>query len=370
MLKKMIIGAAAVLCATVAVAANNGAWKNVNASELRIVNKGFADTQRDYDRLPAYLQDSIRAAVWSLQQNSAGIGVRFATNSSRIGVRYRLLNNNTMPHMADTGTKGTDLYILKDGKTWRHAGTVKPTLADKANRIVDGTYIANLDTTRMAEYIVNFPLYDGVEWLEIKVDSGAIITPGSPDIIGNNGKIVAYGTSIMQGGCATRPGMTSTNIISRELNREVVNLGFSGNGKMDLCIARAMAQIPDVALYLVDPVPNCSKEEVDSLTTQFIGILHDAHPDVPVVMVEGPQYAATDFDSRIRELVPTRNAIWREKYEQMKKQKYNIYYIDNVNLTGSDELDGTVDGTHLTDLGYRWYVKKVMPVLKKALKKK
>ena len=218
-------------------------WQYVNANTLRIINKGFNNTEREYSRIPAYLRDSVRADLWDRQQCSSGIGVRFATNSSRIGIRYQLFWNTHMIHMADTGLKGTDLYIWEGDSVWRHVNTNRPYLADKENKIVESTYVSNLDTTRMTEYMVYFPLYDGVNDVEIKVDSTAVIVPGATDIIDAGTKIVAYGTSILQGGCASRTGMVATNIIGRRLNCEVVNLGFSGEGKMDQYMARAMAKI-------------------------------------------------------------------------------------------------------------------------------
>ena len=120
-----------------------------------------------------------------------------------------------MVHMADTGLKGTDLYIY-EGDTpqfpgdngWRHVNTNRPN-ADKSQVVNEKMYVENLDST-MKEFMIYLPLYDGIEELEVIVDSAAVITPGSPRLIDGNKKIVAYGTSILQGGCASRTGMAAT----------------------------------------------------------------------------------------------------------------------------------------------------------------
>ena len=343
-------------------------WRYTDARELRIVNKGFEDTERPYWRIPAYLKDSVRPDLWSRQMCSSGIAVRFATNSSRIGVRYKLLWNTHMIHMADTGLKGTDLYVWQGDSVWRHVNTNRPYVKDKESKLVESTYVSNLDTTRMTEYMVYLPLYDGIEELEIKVDSTATLTSGSATLIDPSTKIVAYGTSILQGGCASRAGMAATNIIGRELNCEVVNLGFSGEGKMDSCMARAIAKIPDADLFLIDPVPNCTEMMCDTLTYGFIDILRTARPDVPIVMLEGPIYPYARQDSFFGNYLPKKNAAFRRNYERLKAENpANLYYVESTDLDCVED-DGTVDGIHLTDLGFKYYAEKMTPILRDILK--
>ncbi len=347
-------------------------WQYVDAQDLRIINKGWDNTARHYTRIPAYLQDSVRSDLWDRQQCSAGIAVRFATNSTRIGVKYQLLWDTHMIHMADTGLKGTDLYIFEGDSCWRHVNTnrpyVKKDAEGKKTKEVESTYVSNLDG-KMHEYMIYFPLYGGVYELFVKVDSAATITSGRLDLIDNKTKIIAYGTSILQGGCASRTGMAATNIISRELNCEVVNLGFSGEGKMDQCMARAMAQIEDADLFLIDPVPNCTEMMCDTLTYDFINILRKAHPDVPIVMLEGPLYPYYRYDSFFNKYLPAKNAAFRRNYERLiAENSKNLYYVTAEGLDGPED-DGTVDGIHLTDLGFRHYANKLIPILRKYLSK-
>lgn len=361
--------------APVAIAADEPEkpWTYVDAQNLRIINHAFAgETERTYARLPRYVKDSIPEGreLWDRQQCSSGIGVRFATNSTRIGCKYTLYWDTHMIHMADTGLKGTDLYILERDSVWRHVNTNRPYVKKDENgnktKLVESTYVSNLDG-KVHEYVIYFPLYDGIEDFSVKVDSGAVITKGSPEVINANRRIVAYGTSILQGGCASRTGMAATNIIGRELNCEVVNLGFSGEGKQDTYVARAMATIPDVDVFLLDPVPNCTEMMCDTLTYNFVKTLRALRPDVPIVMLEGPIYPYARYDSFFGKYLPKKNDAFRRNYERLKAENpNNLYYVTSEGLDGPED-DGTVDGIHLTDLGFLHYANKMIPILRPLL---
>lgn len=377
--KSILSAIAALLISTaiapVAIAADEPEkpWTYVDAQNLRIINHAFAgETERTYARLPRYVKDSIPEGreLWDRQQCSSGIGVRFATNSTRIGCKYTLYWDTHMIHMADTGLKGTDLYILEGDSVWRHVNTNRPYVKKDENgnktKLVESTYVSNLDG-KMHEYVIYFPLYDGIEDFSVKVDSGAVITKGSPEVINANRRIVAYGTSILQGGCASRTGMAATNIIGRELNCEVVNLGFSGEGKQDTYIARAMATIPDVDVFLLDPVPNCTEMMCDTLTYNFVKTLRALRPDVPIVMLEGPIYPYARYDSFFGKYLPKKNNAFRRNYERLKAENpNNLYYVTSEGLDGPED-DGTVDGIHLTDLGFLHYANKMIPILRPLL---
>src|SRR5690606_341652 len=132
-----------------------------------------------------------------------------------------------MNHMTETGSKGFDLYGLKENQ-WVFVNSARPQVNSLTNEAV---IIANMDTT-MKEFMLYFPLYDGVVDLQVGIDSLAVIAPPSVGLPMATKPVVCYGTSIQQGGCASRPGMAHLNMLSRWFNREFVNLGFSGNAKL------------------------------------------------------------------------------------------------------------------------------------------
>lgn len=336
-----------------------------NARELEIIGKGWVETSGDYQRMPAYLKDSCRDNQWWLYCHSAGVAVRFATNSTRIAGQWNLINNFHMQHMAMTGIKGVDLYRLNKKGKWEYVNTARP---QEKNLVADSVQ-SKLFVERMDgewhEYMMYLPLYDGVNWLEVGIDSTAQISKPRVNLPRREGKIVFYGTSVMQGGCASRPGMVATSIIERDLQRECVNLGTSGEGKMDMYVLRAMATIDDVSCYVIDPVPNCTAGMCDTLTYNFIRSLHGLRPDVPIVMVEGLRYPYCSQDTFYARYLVEKNAHWRRNYKQLRKDGVrNLYYVTWDGMTGRDE-EGTVDGIHLTDLGFRAYADIIEPLLKK-----
>lgn len=354
-----IAGVMAVVCTVASFAA--GPLKYVNAQELRIINKGFDNTLADYTRIPVYLKDKVRPELWERAQCSSGIGVRFATDSRQVGVKYKLLWNTHMLHMADTGLKGTDLYRLSDDGTWEYVNTNRPNA--NADKECEKIYVENLEGD-MREYMIYLPLYDGVTELFVAVDSASTIQKPLIDNPRKDKRIIMYGTSILQGGCSTRTGMVATNMLQRDLDCEVVNIGISGEGKMDMCMAEAMAKIPGVSAFVIDPVPNCTEMMCDTLTYDFVNYLRKARPEVPIVMVEGPFYSYAKFDTVLGPYLLRKNAAFRKNYEKLKKDNpNNLYYVTGDGLAGYDN-EGTVDGIHFTDIGFRRYADKLIPVLK------
>lgn len=338
-----------------------------NADSFRIVNKGFDDKELTYSRLPLYLKDSVRADLWSRGLCSSGIGIRFSSNSKRVALKYTLLWDFHMNHMADTGIKGADLYLLEKNGVWKYVNSVRPKNNNNELKQNEKVLVDNLDG-ETHDFLIYLPLYDGVTEMFIGVDSSAVLSAPTVDNPRKNKKIVMYGTSVLQGGCASRTGMVATNIIQRELNCEVINLGFSGEGKMDSCIARAIGSIPDIDAIVIDPVPNCTEKMCDTLTFGFVDILATLCPDIPIIMVEGAIYTYAEYDSFFKTYLPKKNQAYYNNYKKLKRAGHkNIIYVTSNNLYGSDG-EGTVDGIHFTDYGFRKYADKLIKVLRPIIK--
>ena len=343
-----------------------------DALQFRIINKAFDNSLTPFTRIPAYLKDSVRTDLWERAKCSTGMAIRFCTDSRAVAVRYNLLTNMHMAHMADTGIKGTDLYILDEetgrwvflncNRPYRDYSGEKP----RKDSIQQKVMIDRLDG-RLHEYMLYLPLYDGVNWLQIGVDSTAVMQTPMTDNPRRGKKFVFYGTSVLQGGCACRPGMVATSILQRDLGVECVNIGISGEGKMDYCMARAMATIPDVEAFIIDPVPNCTQGMCDTLTYNFINILRKARPEVPIIMVEGQKYSYEDYNSFYNKYLKDKNRDFHRNFLRLKAENpANLYYVDRENLWGPDN-EGSVDGIHLTDVGFYFYAQKLKPYLEAIL---
>ena len=334
-----------------------------DASAFPVYGKVSEATKTRYQRLPTALEGVSRDAVWRLGTQSAGLYLRFRSNSTSIHARWTSTYGSQLSNMNPTGVRGLDLYILVDG-VWRHAGVGRPS-DDKTT-----TYcmVKNM-TPEEREYMLYLSLYDGVDALEIGVDEGATLEQPIARTPRTERPVVMYGTSILQGCSASRPGMAHTNMIARALDREVINLGFSGNALLDLEIARLMASVPDPAVYVLDYAPNAHAPMIKEHGEEFFRILRDAHPDVPVIFIEDVIFPHTLFDNAIRKEVEDKNFEQKALFERLKKQgEKGIYYIPAAKMTEPDG-ESTADTIHLTDLGMQRYVDLVLPVIRKALRK-
>jgi lysophospholipase L1-like esterase len=371
-MKRLISLSAAVILATVmpllyAQDKTAGGHETVytDASEFPVYGKAFrqsaSDTSR-YQRLPQSYEKISRKPVWGLGLNSAGLYIRFKSNSTSIHARWESTFGNAMNHMTDTGIRGLDLYTLENGK-WQFVRSARPEKGKKSDVLI----IGNMKPA-MREYMLYLSLYDGVMTMEIGTDKGSLIEKPSAASPSTERPVVMYGTSILQGGCASRPGMAFTNILGRRLDREVINLGFSGNALLDYEIADLMASVKDPGVYVLDYVPNASASQISERGEKFFRIIRDAHPGVPVIFLEDPIFPFSHFDTSIAEEISKKNAAQEALFKKLKDSgEKNIYFLGSAKEIGNDE-EATVDGIHFTDLGMMRYTDFILPVLRKALK--
>ncbi len=340
----------------------SGEWLWYDAKGLTIEGKGWTDTDRFYDRLPVRAKGAVPDPVWSLSRHSAGICVRFSTDAEKISARWKVLNDNlAMPHMPATGVSGLDLYVNDNG-VWRWIGNGRPGGQSTQAVLATGIPAGN------REYMVYLPLYNGTESLEIGVAPTATLSKAPARPAGKEKPVIFYGTSITQGGCASRPGMAHTAILGRRLDRPVINLGFSGNGKLDAELGKLIAEV-DAAVYVLDCAPNMPPEMITERTEPFVTALRAARPDTPIVLVENISYQAGAFLPGARAGYTDKNKALRAAFERLtEKGIQGLSYLPGETLLGSDG-EATVDGTHPTDLGFQRMADAFEPVLRKALEK-
>ena len=298
-----------------------------------------------YDRLPVSYKSIVREPVWDLSKNSAGLSVRFNTNSSLIRIKWQVLNDANMNHMTETGIKGVDLYFNNSG-FWQYLGTGRPYNKMKNDQLI----ISNIPT-KMREYKLYLPLYDGIEELEIGIDSISVI---EKPIIHTQKPIVFYGTSITQGGCASRPGMAHTNIISRKLGIDCINYGFSGNGRMESEIATLIADI-DAYFYVIECMANVTIDQIKQNTIPLVNIIRDKRPRTPILFVENIMFESGYLDTSVNFELTEEDKELKHQYNIMVHNGIqDLFYIEGEGAIGSDH-EGTVDGVHFTDLGFLRY---------------
>ena len=298
-----------------------------------------------YDRLPASYKDLVREPVWNLSKNSAGLSIRFLSNSSVITAKWELLNNFSMDHMPDTGIKGVDLYFKNNNK-WQYVNTGRPAGFNNEYRLID-----NMDN-ELREYKIFLPLYDGIKNIEIGIDSSSFIQKPKKS---EKKPIIFYGTSITQGACASRPGMAHTNIISRKLDRNVINFGFSGNGRMEQPISKLISE-SDPAFYVIECMPNMYPPDlVTRNTIPLVNEIRSKNPNTPIILVDLFTSPIIALDKNAVNGTNEMNNALKNEYKKMVDNGYeNIIYLDSEKALGND-FEGTVDAVHFTDLGFIRY---------------
>ncbi len=333
-----------------------------DASNFPLLGRATESAGARYERFPDSLKNISRAPLWNLSRNSAGMAIRFRSNSTTIAAKWVALFNTHMNHMTDTGAKGLDLYCLQKNGDWRFVNSARP--KGKTNQVT----IIKICILKKENTCFICPLYDGLVSLSIGVDSLATISQPLVDYPIRKNPVVFYGTSILQGGCASRPGMAHTNIISRRLNRECINLGFSGNALLDLEVAKVIAEV-EASVFVLDFVPNASvANRKERLNETFYRIIRSKHPDTPVIFIEDPIFTHTLYDERIAKEVQRKNDTLKEIFNHLKKiNEKNIILISSKNMLGEDG-EATIDGIHFTDLGMMRYADLVCPVIKKAIR--
>jgi len=340
-------------------AAAPGGWHN--ARDLGIEGQGWTNLKHPYDRLPADAEGVVPDPVWNLSHDSAGLFVRFMTDSKRIWVRWSLRDGSlAMPHMAATGVSGVDLYAKHDG-TWGYVGTGRP-----AQKEGNEALLCAGAPDGVNEFMINLPLYNGIESLEIGIDAGSKMLKAPAYPAGQERPILFWGTSILQGGCASRPGMAYTSILARRLGCPAVNLGFSGNGKMDPEMTPFIAKV-DAAAFVIDCAPNMGADLIAERTAPLVRALRAAHADTPIVLVENIVYQQSWFVESRGASYRDKNAALRNAYKTLRKEGIKkLSYIRCDDLLGHDN-EATVDGTHATDLGFLRMADAIEPALRRVL---
>jgi hypothetical protein len=334
----------------------------VDVQAIGVMGRAFDETTGYYTRLPKTAKGVVRDDVWSLSQMSTGMFVPFITDSPALSLNYTLADApNPLWHMPSSGMHGADLFRFDpQTQTYRFVSC----LTQYPDAGVPGVYTLTDGLPdqkgKPARYLLFLPLRNTVTRASLGVVSGYMDvtrdTAYSVDSVTINAKkpIVWYGTSIDQGGVASRPGATYTNILSRNLGRMVLNFGFAGNGEMELSVAQFLTQI-DAEVIVIDCLPNMNAAEVTARTVPLVKFFRQKHPTTRIVLAAGTTYGD-------HWLFPAPNdakrAALKAEYDalvQAGDNNLSLVLNEHDELFNGDELvNPTVGGTHPSDLGHRY----------------
>ena len=319
-----------------AVVTNGVKW--IDGRFLPIEGRVFDDVEHYYDRLPSNVTTKVNGGVRSMKHHTAGMQFRFTTDSKKLVFKWVPYSGSlAMNHMPATGVSGIDIYKFDaaSGK-WLYVKTGR--ISDAKGGEVSAGW------TPETPCLVNLPLYNGIKSFTLGIDTNATVSALEPRRSGVTKPVVFYGTSITHGGCCSRPGMSFVNIVGRDLDVPVVNLGFSGSGKMELEMSEHLARI-DASCYVLDCIWNMNIGLVKSNYEPFIRNLRRLRPDTPIVMAEWCDVYCRPGDAR--------DEFMKDLYARLTAEGWkNLVYLPKDKMY-TDDLEGTVDGCHPNDLGMR-----------------
>ncbi len=350
------------VCKLSAQGQNDYVWHEIASEKTKFEGQGWSNI--GFNRLPDKAEKTVRDAVLSLSRNSAGLGMRFDTDSDSLIIEYQVDGNLSMHHMPATGVSGIDLYV-KNETEWLW-------VRGKFNFNDTIRYVFSIDglAKGVREHQILFPLYNNIKNLRIATNKKSTfkILP-----VRTEKPIVTYGTSIMQGACASRPGMAWTNILTRTLDHPVINLGFSGNGRLEPQVIDLVNEI-DGLVFVLDCLPNLSPNdtntevEIKKRIRMSVETIYEKHPSSTILLVQHAGYSDGLVDSSRKVVYETLNKWMLEVYVELKRTRGSSLQMlskEDINLSN----DAFVDGTHPTDLGMLQYAQAYEKKLRDIMKK-
>lgn len=355
-------------------------WYHPQMEPFQISGFAFYEKDHLYRRLPIDPGVELPEAVYHLADETAGGQIRFHARLKALKLQVSLASKPLYfqrfgtPHLTDLAKYGFDCYVSVDGGDYHFVGIAVDDgvehRRDEAGRFYEATFFDSEEEADV-DILLNFPLYGAVDKVLIGLNDEAELS--APQKKFRDGKkIVFYGGSTEQGACASRPGMCETNLLSRWLNREVYNLGFNSSGKAEAEVAQVIAQIPEVAAYVISTEGNCPDGAwLEEKLGKFLEILRQKNPVTPIVIMPFPESAAELVNPAKRrkrlEKLAAQQKIVSER-QQAGDQNILLFSQDDCKERTFEGIsvwhESSVDGLHKTDLGYYALAKGLYQYLK------
>lgn len=326
-------------------------WNPADSSQGKPEGQGWPQ-QGDwyYSRMPQTAKDKVRADVFDLSKQSAGIILNFSTAASEIVIEYLVREEKAFPHMPATGVSGIDLYRREEKGQWARA-TGRYSFGDTVRYRFTGLP----ESREAAAFKLYLPLYNSVSWLRIGIPEGANLKPELPP---TTLPLVVYGTSIAQGACASRPGMAWTALLGRMLQVPVINLGFSGNGRLEPEVVSYLQEL-EAKVFILDCLPNLIDQPAEAVRNKTIAAvqrLRAQHPKTPILLTAHLGYGDEATNAEHAAQSRKMNEGLQAAFADLKKLRVQQIYLLTKKEIGMSE-DSYVDGIHPNDAGMLQYAR-------------
>ncbi|MCF0174919.1 MAG: SGNH/GDSL hydrolase family protein [Bacteroidales bacterium] len=360
-MKRIIIIAALVLASLSA-----SAQKWIDASTLDVYGKAMP-TEETFIRVDVDKYPLANASMNKQGKQCAGLFLHFKTTSSFIYARWTTSPRNAGDNHDAIGQKGLDLYILRDGK-WLFAGVGRPSMKKEPFDHHEHKIVETLPKGDN-EFLLYLPLYDSCTSLYIGIEENASLE-SLPNPFRH--KVLMVGSSIVQGASSSRPGLLFSSQFTRATGIYMINLGFSGNSKMQECLADYLVNVKDVDAIVVDGMSNPNVKEIRSRFDTFISRLREANPGVPIIVLPPAFRELRLVNTRYNEHFNEQDQAAAEvvaAYIKNHKDDKDFYYLPKVRFNNTADGFQTTDGVHSNDLSYYFFLKDFTPAVTKILKK-
>lgn len=312
----------------------------------------WASENKNFHRLPDTLEtrDNLKA----LAAHPSGAYLSFRTDSSSISVKVKNQSASYMAHMSACGQCGLDLYV----KVNDELVFLSTTKINKAEFQI--TMVKDMDKS-MKEFRLYLPIYVALIELEVGLDSNSRLERSEEK---RDKTIIWYGTSISQGGCATRGAMSSSAILERLLkDYEVYNFGFSGNAHLDIEVAHTLAEIKNVEYIIIESESNNTYARTKEKLYDFLKVLKDSNPNALMYVLSHYPNPYELVNSTFHKNQLKQKSLHKRIVKKLNDPK--VIYIDGEKVIKEDKYEVTVDGIHQTDLGFMDVAKYFYKIIRK-----
>lgn len=342
------------------------AQKWVDASSFDVYGKAIP-TEKPFVRIDTKVFPLETDYINRQARQTAGLFLHFKTDSKSVSARWTTSEKNSGDNMTAIGQKGLSLYMMLDGK-WQLAGVGRPSMKKAPFTNHEHKMIACTPEGEN-EFLLYLPLYDTCESLEIGIDEGASIE-SLPNPFRH--KVVILGSSITQGAASGHPGLLFNSIFTRETGIYTINLGFSGNCKLQSSFAEYLAAVEGADMFIIDGCSNPSVKEIRERFLPFMLRLREAHPTTPIVFLPSAYRELRICDPEYNKRFEDQRAACDEVMAAYKKdypKDKNFYYLPELCFNKQANSLSTTDGVHANDYGFYLFLQDFTPAIKKVLKK-
>ena len=346
------------LCMALSAAAQTK-FVYTEAAELTMTGQFFRDNPNPYHRV-----DTARFHGFTSGENfqvrmSTGMACAFRTNSAAIRVKAEYGQTSSLLNLTDIAVRGFDLYIRCDGRWLWAASGVNPD-KDLGREL---TLISDMDGSEH-ECLLYMPIFSELRSVKVGVTEGSTLEPLEAPF---SHRIVFFGSSFTHGASTSRPGMGYPMQLGRWTELQFINLGCSGNCKLQpyfcdvLCATQADA-------FIFDTFSNPSIKEIETRLFPFIEQLQQSHPGKPLIFQRTIWRERRNFNTAAERSERLRQERVDELMAEACRRYKDVYYIRTTNAT-SDLHETSVDGVHPDDYGHTLWAESLRKPVLKILKK-